>query len=136
MARYLLDTNICIYIAKRQPPEVQKRFAKLASGDVAMSTITFGELQFGSNRSQNRQQSLATLTQLKMAIPVLPLDAEVGEHYGDIRAELQRQGNPIGNNDLWIAAHARAMKLVLVTHNEREFVRVPGLTIENWVTPQ
>ncbi len=62
MARYLLDTNICIYIAKRQPPEVQKRFAQLAPGNVAMSTITFGELQFGSHKSQNRQQSLATLT--------------------------------------------------------------------------
>ncbi len=70
-----------------------------------------------------------------MVIPVLSLNAEVAEHYGDIRAELQRQGNTIGNNDLWIAAHARAMELVLITNNEREFVRVPGLAIENWVTP-
>ena len=133
MARYLLDTNICIYIAKKHPPEVQKKFAKLAPGDVAMSAITFGEMHFGAHKSQYREQAMATLEKLKTAIPVLTLEAEVGQHNGEIRAELQRQGNLIGNNDVWIAAHARALGLVLVTNNEREFVRVPKLKVENWI---
>lgn len=133
MPRYLLDTNICIYIAKQRPPEVLARLERLAPGAVAMSVITFGELQFGANRSQYRQTALDTLDALILAVPVLSMDDETGRHYGEIRAELQRQGKPIGNNDLWIAAHARSQELVLVTNNEREFVRVPGLEVENWV---
>lgn len=133
MARYLLDTNICIYIAKRQPPEVQKKFAQLAPGDVAMSIITFGELHFGACKSQYREQAMATLEKLTMAIPLLALEASAGQHYGEIRAALQRQGNTIGNNDLWIAAQARALGLVLVTNKEREFAQVSKLKIENWV---
>lgn len=133
MPRYLIDTNICIYIAKQRPPEVLARFEKLAPGDVAMSVITFGELRFGAHRSQYRQKALDALEKLTLAIPVLSMDGETGCHYGEIRAGLQRQGNAIGNNDLWIAAHARSQGLVLVTNNEREFVRVPGLDVENWV---
>lgn len=132
MPRYLIDTNICIYIAKQRPPEVLARFEKLAPGDVAMSVITFGELRFGAHRSQYRQKVLDALERLTLAVPVLSMDDETGRHYGEIRAELQRQGNAIGNNDLWIAAHARSQGLVLVTNNEREFVRVPGLDAENW----
>ena len=103
------------------------------SGSVSMSVITFSELLFGANRSQHRQKALDTLEKLSLAIPVLPMDSDAGFHYGQIRAELQKQGTPIGNNDLWIAAHARSQGLVLVTNNEREFVRVPGLEVENWV---
>ena len=98
-----------------------------------MSVITFGELQFGANRSQHCQKALDTLEKLTLAIPVLPMGSDAGCHYGQIRAELQKQGAPIGNNDLWIAAHARSQRLVLVTNNEREFVRVLGLEVENWV---
>ena len=133
MPHFLLDTNICIYIAKQRPPEVLARLGALMSGSVSMSVITFSELLFGANRSQHRQKALDTLEKLSLAIPVLPMDSDAGCHYGQIRAELQKQGTPIGNNDLWIAAHARSQGLVLVTNNEREFVRVPGLEVENWV---
>lgn len=133
MARYLLDTNICIYIAKLHPPEVAARLEKLAPGAVTMSVITFGELQFGAWRSHHRKKSLNILEKLALAIPVLPMDDDAGRHYGEIRAELQQRGTPIGNNDLWVAAHARSQGLVLVTNNEREFIRVSGLEVENWV---
>ena len=133
MPRYLLDTNICIYIAKRKPPEVLARFESLAEGEVAMSLITFGELRYGANRSANAPKALETIEQLATAIPVVSLDLAAGTHYGDIRARLTAAGTPIGNNDLWIAAHARSADLILVTNNAAEFRRVPGLRIEIWV---
>jgi len=133
MARYLLDTDICIYIAKRKPPEVLARFEGLAEGEVAMSLITFGELHYGANRSANAIKALETIQQLAIAIPVVAPDVAVGTHYGDIRARLTAAGTLIGNNDLWIAAHARSADLILVTNNAAEFRRVPGLRIENWV---
>ena len=131
--RYLLDTNICIYIAKYKPPAVRARFEQLSSDAIAMSVITLGELRHGAEKSQMRDKSLATLEQLERLIQVAPLTDEVGHHYGHIRSRLERAGTPIGNNDLWIAAHARAQAWVLVTHNEREFCRVDGLAVENWV---
>jgi tRNA(fMet)-specific endonuclease VapC len=133
MPRYLLDTNICIYIAKRKPPEVLARFESLSEGEVAMSLITFGELRYGANRSANAIKALETIEQLATAIPVVTPDLMVATHYGDIRARLTVAGTPIGNNDLWIAAHARSADLILVTNNVAEFRRVPGLRIENWV---
>lgn len=133
--RYLLDTNICIYIARHRPPEVRERFARHGAGELAMSVITWGELRFGAEKSQARSRSLADLAELARLIEVAPLPAQVGEHYGRIRATLQRSGQPIGNNDLWIAAHALAEGWTLVTNNEREFVRVEGLAVENWVNP-
>lgn len=132
MPRYLLDTNICIYIAKDKPPEVLLRFETLAEGDLAMSVITYGELLYGAERSASAAQALATVDQLTVAIPVLPLDSEVAAHYGSIRANLAA-GTPIGNNDLWIAAHARAARLTVETNDESEFRSVPGLKVENWV---
>lgn len=132
-ASYLLDTNICIYIAKHNPPAVRERFARHTSRELAMSVITLGELRFGAENSQSRERSLAGITQLAQLIPVYGLPEAAGEHYGQIRAELKRQGQPIGNNDLWLAAHARAEGYILVTNNEREFIRVPGLQVENWV---
>ena len=133
MPRYLLDTNICIYIAKGKPPEVLSRFESLAEGDLAMSVVTYGELLFGAERSGSAARALATVDQLTVAIPVLPLNPEVAAHYGSIRATLAEVGTPIGNNDLWIAAHARATRLTVVTNDETEFRRVPGLKVENWV---
>jgi len=130
--RFLLDTNICIYIAKARPAHLLERFRKLAPDEVAMSVITFGELEFGARKSQQAKASLATLAQLRAVIPPLPLDAAVGEQYGRIRAELEAIGRPIGNNDLWIAAHAAALKAILVTNNRREFDRVGGLRVEDW----
>ena len=130
--RYLLDTNICIYIAKHNPPAVRERFVRHDAEELAMSVITLGELRFGAEKSQAREKAIATLSQLESAILVAPLSEAAGQHYGQIRAMLQKTGQPIGNNDLWIAAHARAEGWILVTNNEREFVRIEGLQIENW----
>lgn len=130
--RYMLDTNICIYIAKHNPPAVRERFALHAASDLAMSVITLGELRFGAEKSPSRERALATINQLEATIEVMPVPESAGEHYGQIRAVLQRQGQPIGNNDLWLAAHARAEGWILVTNNEREFIRVEGLQVENW----
>ena len=131
--RYLLDTNICIYIAKQRPPSVAKRFAKLAAGSVGMSLITYGELRYGAEKSNHREQALDSLSRLEALIPVISPDDLVGERYGVIRAALERAGTPIGNNDLWIAAHAQRLGVTLVSNNTREFERVPKLKLENWV---
>ncbi|WP_415035890.1 type II toxin-antitoxin system VapC family toxin [Azonexus sp.] len=133
-SRYLLDTNICIYIAKTRPPSVAKRFALLAPQTVKMSLITYGELCFGAEKSSQREAALGKLARLVEWIPVLPLDAAVGEAYGSLRRQLQSAGTLIGNNDLWIAAHALALGMTLVSNNVREFQRVPGLHLENWVS--
>lgn len=133
MPRYLLDTNICIYVKNHRPPEVLARFSRLPPGKVAMSAITYGELCFGAEKSSKPRETRKILDQLTALIPVLPLDAAASLHYGKIRQSLQASGKPIGNNDLWIAAHALAGKLILVTNNVAEFKRVPGLKVENWV---
>jgi len=127
MPRYLLDTNIVIYLAKGRLGSVRERLAQHASDDIAISVITLGELRFGAEKSQAREQALSQRMQ------VLELPESASTHYGQIRAELQRKGKIIGNNDLWLAAHARAEGLILVTNNEREFARVPELVVENWV---
>lgn len=131
---YLLDTNICIYVAKKRPPEVLRRFEALEARDIAMSLITYGELLFGAERGAARLMAFEALNQLAAIIQVLPLPQVAARHYGEIRAELGRSGRPIGNNDLWIAAHARATEMIIVTNNEREFRRIEGLRVENWVT--
>ena len=132
-ARYLLDTDICIYTAKARPPEFARRLGSLAPGSVAMSVVTLGELVFGAERSQARERAMGKLARLIELIPVLGLPESAGRHYGRIRAALTAAGTPIGNNDLWIAAHAAADALILVSNNSREFERVPGLQVENWV---
>lgn len=132
MPRYLLDTNICIYLTKHQHPALIARFSNLAENEIAMSIITYGELQFGAQKSQQRSKALQALENLTQAIPVLVMPKQAGIMYGEIRATLQQKGTPIGNNDLWIAAHALSEKLILVTNNEKEFMRVPDLKVENW----
>jgi tRNA(fMet)-specific endonuclease VapC len=131
--RYLLDTNICIYIAKHNPPEVRERFARHTASELAMSVVTLGELRFGAEKRQMRERALGSIQSLAQLITLAPMPEAAGEHYGQIRAELQKNGQVIGNNDLWLAAHARAEGWILVTNNEREFARVAGLQVENWV---
>lgn len=131
-ARYLLDTNICIYIAKRRPPEVLRHFEQLEAGAVVMSIITYGELQFGAEKSQQAKAAHAKLAGLAEIIPVLDLPGKAAGHYGRIRARLEQAGTPIGANDLWIAAHALAEDLTVVTNDTGEFSRIPGLRLENW----
>lgn len=131
--KYLLDTNICIYIAKQKPIAVLKKFEEMEVGEIAMSAITFGELLYGAKKSNHPKQAHEKLIELATFIPVLPLTNEISEHYGLIRADLEKIGKPIGNNDLWIASHARALKVILVTNNLKEFNRVSGLRVENWI---
>jgi tRNA(fMet)-specific endonuclease VapC len=133
MPRYLLDTNICIYIKNHRPAEVLARFSKLPPGKVAMSAITYGELCFGAEKSSKPKETRHILEQLVSLIPVLALDEAASMQYGKIRQLRQASGKLIGNNDLWIASHAIASKLILVTNNVTEFERVPGLKVENWV---
>ena len=130
---YLLDTNICIYIQRQKPGEVLARFQKLKPGDAAISVITWGELLYGAEKSRQRKKALQLLEEFKTLIPVLPMPENTGKTYGAIRASLESKGRPIGNNDLWIAAHAKAEGLTIVTNNEREFERVPGLKVQNWI---
>jgi len=130
--RYLLDTNICIYIRQRRPEEVLQRFQKLRPGEAALSVITYGELLYGAAKSQQRLTALERLRDLVYMLPALALPDTAGEVYGRIRAELESKGEVIGNNDLWIAAHAIAVGLTLVTNNAGEFRRVRGLKIQNW----
>lgn len=132
-ARYLLDTNICIYIAKHNPPAVRERFARHAATDLAMSAVGLGELRLGAEKSQSRERAVTAISQLTSVIQVASLPESAGEHYGQIRARLQRLGQAMGNNDLWLSAHARAAGWILVTNNEREFLKAGGLQVENWV---
>jgi tRNA(fMet)-specific endonuclease VapC len=132
-ARYLLDTNICIYIRRHRPPQVLARFQRLKPGEAVLSVITYGELLYGAEKSRVRVEAMRQLEELAALMPVMPLPPKAGRAYGAIRAALATQGERIGNNDLWIAAHAKASGLTLVTNNEREFKRVGGLRVQNWV---
>ena len=131
---YLIDTDICIYIAKRNPTKAAARLNALEPGAVAMSIITYGELLFGANKSSAATRALAVIEELGKRMPVLELNRDVGVRYGEVRATLEAKGTPIGANDLWIAAHALAAGLILVTNNVQEFKRVKGLKIENWAS--
>jgi tRNA(fMet)-specific endonuclease VapC len=131
-SRYLLDTNICIYIRQKRPEEVLRRFRKLRPGEAALSVITYGELLYGAMKSEQRTAALERLRELVHFLPALSLPEAAAEAYGSIRAELEAKGEMIGNNDLWIAAHAAAAKLILVSNNEKEFRRVRGLKLQNW----
>ncbi len=131
--RYLLDTNICIYIQRRKPQEVLERFRRLKPGDASISVVTWGELLYGAEKSRHRKKVLQLLEEFQTLIPVLSMPEKAGKTYGAIRAALESKGTPIGNNDLWIAAHAKAEGLTVVTNNEREFLRIPGLKVQNWV---
>lgn len=130
--RYMLDTNICIYIAKFQPPQVKARFEQLKPGQLLMSAVTYGELYYGACKSNQRAKAITRLDELLRDIPVENLTSQVAQAYGEIRAALEKRGRLIGNNDLWIGAHAMALDVTLATNNEREFKRIAGLSVENW----
>jgi len=131
--RYMLDTNICIYIAKNKPISVLEKFKTLQVNQIFMSLITYGELYIGAEKSQYKQKTLQKLENLIQIIPVIPMSCAVGSIYGKIRADLEVKGEIIGNNDLWIAAHAIERELTLVSNNLKEFSRISELSLENWV---
>jgi tRNA(fMet)-specific endonuclease VapC len=134
-ARFLLDTNICIYIQRHKPAEVLARFRKLRQGEAGISAITHGELLFGAMKSRQREQVLSAIAEFVLWVPVLALPESASMEYAGLRAEAETAGKPIGGNDLWIAAHALASGMIFVTSNEREFKRMPGLRVQNWVNP-
>lgn len=130
---YLLDTDTFVYIRRGRPTEALEKFRQLQPGDAALSVITYGELVYGIEKSQQGFAAFHLLDQMTELIAVLPLPEQAARVYGSIRATLARKGEAIGANDLWIAAHAMTAGLILVSNNVREFRRVPGLKLENWV---
>ena len=134
MLRYLLDTNIVIYVLKRRPAEVLSTFNANASR-MAISSITVAELLHGAEKSSRVSDNLSVIEDFCSRLDVISYGAKAAQHYGAIRAALEKLGQPIGVNDLQIAGHARSEGLVLVTNNMSEFARVPALELENWVHP-
>jgi tRNA(fMet)-specific endonuclease VapC len=132
MLKYLLDTNIVIYVIKRRPVEVLDIFNANASR-MAISAITLAELMYGVENSSQQTSNLAVVEDFCSRLDVLPYTAKAAQHYGSIMAELKRSGKLIGVNDLHIAAHARSEGLIVVTNNISEFSRVHALQIENWI---
>jgi tRNA(fMet)-specific endonuclease VapC len=129
--KYLVDTDICIYMINERPKRVLERFKAEAPGDVAVSSVTVGELAFGVAKTKS-QRNREALQVFLLPMEIMPFDAEAAIVYGDVRAELEGNGHPIGPLNTVIAAHARALGLILVTNNTREFSRVPDLVVENW----
>ena len=130
--RYLLDTDICVYMARRKPVRLMARLDQVWPGELAMSIVTYLELVFGGMKSRQPEAALTRVEQIRDLVPLAPLTADVAREYGRIRIELEKKGLPIGPFDLLIAAHALSLGLTLVTANVREFARVPGLRVENW----
>jgi tRNA(fMet)-specific endonuclease VapC len=131
MLQYMLDTNICIYVIKTYPPKLRERFNRFAD-QLCISAITLGELAYGAEKSARQAENQQAVQQFAALLEVLPFTARAALHSGQIRAELERAGRPVGGFDLLIAAHARSEGLIVVTNNLREFRRIPGLQTENW----
>lgn len=131
--KYLIDTNICIYIINKRPPEVVQRFKNMVMEDMGISSITISELQYGISKSTRPKKNQRRLDEFLLPFEILPYGEIASRYYGDIRAQLEKQGIIIGPLDLLIAAHALSRNLVLVTNNEKEFMRINNLRVENWV---
>ena len=130
---FMLDTNICIYIIKRKPPDVLERFKQTEISQIAISSVTLSELFYGVSKSSKPEQNLMALTQFVAPLEILPYGDEVAQYYGELRTHLEKQGKPIGSLDMLIAAHALSIDCTLITNNEKEFIRVPHLKIGNWL---
>ncbi|CAK8716111.1 Ribonuclease VapC [Candidatus Electrothrix laxa] len=133
MLKYMLDTNIAIYVIKRRPLEVLNTFNRHA-GQMCISSITFAELIHGVEKSAKPEHNLRQVEDFSSRLEILEYGQKAAENYGDIRADLERCGKTIGVNDLHIAGHARSEGLIVVTNNLREFERVAGLRVENWIS--
>lgn len=131
--KVMLDTNMCIYLIRQKPVQVLNKFQSYNLGDIGVSSITVAELQYGVAKSQRQQQNQHALTQFLAPLEIADFGESAALKYGQIRAELERLGTPIGANDLLIAGHALSLDVALITNNEREFSRIPSLSIENWV---
>ena len=134
--KYMLDTNICIYLIKQQPKEVIDKFHGISPGEIAISTVTVAEMMYGVGKSQHKEKNKSALDSFLAPLEIVDFDIQVAQLYGIVRAYLEKRGTLIGAYDLMIAAHAISLGLVLVTNNEREFQRVPDLIVENWVNQE
>ncbi|ANI80244.1 type II toxin-antitoxin system tRNA(fMet)-specific endonuclease VapC [Sphingobium sp. EP60837] len=132
MLKFMLDTNICIFTIKNRPQEVRSAF-KQHQGQMCISSVTLMELIYGAEKSSNPERNLADVEGFAARLEVLNYGREAAAHTGQLRAELSRAGTPIGPYDQMIAGHARSAGLIIVTNNQREFERVPGLRVEDWV---
>ncbi len=132
--RYLLDTNICIYIMNRRPLTVIRKFKQFDIGDIGISSITVSELYYGAKKSNRLEENIQRLWAFLMPFEVVSYDEAAANAYGDIRVDLERKGAVIGPLDMLIAAHALSLGLILVTNNVREFQRISSLPVENWLS--
>lgn len=128
----MLDTNIVIYTIKNRPTRVKEAF-KQHQDQMCISSVTWGELIYGAERSSQPERNLSDIEQMVARLEIAPFEAQAAAHFGQLRAELYRTGKPIGQYDMMIAGHARSKGLILVSNNLKEFERVPGLRVENWV---
>lgn len=129
----MLDTNICIYIIKNKPQSVKKKFQEFHIGELCISSITVSELMYGAFKSQFVEKNLKAIESFLMPFEIVDYDYRASMEYGKIRADLEKKGSVIGNMDMQIAGHALALDMVLVTNNIKEFERVDGLVLDNWV---
>lgn len=132
--KIMLDTNICIYIIKRQPAAVLKHFMEYQVGDICISAITLSELRYGVAKSTHQEKNANALDEFIIPLEVVAFDEAAAHVYGEIRASLEKSGTPIGAMDMLIAAHAISLGVPLVTNNTREFVRIPSLDVIDWIT--
>ena len=130
--RYMLDTNICIYIIREKPIKVLKKLSTFDLSDIVISAITHSELEYGVAKSRRRKENHEALIKFLAPLEILPYDDKAAVDYGQIRHHLEKKGAMVGAMDMLIGAHARSIPATLVTHNIREFKRIPGLRVENW----
>lgn len=131
--RYMLDTDTCIYIIKNKPNEVIERFKKYDIEEICISSITYSELMYGVRKSQQSVKNYISLILFVNNIEIMDYDSKAGECYGDIKTELEIKGTPIGSLDTLIAAHAKSLGYTIITNNTKEYKRINGLKVENWV---
>ena len=130
--KYMLDTNICIYLIKQNPAKVIKHFKSHAIGDIGISSITLAELRYGVSKSQHVEKNQQALDEFILSLEIVDFDEKAAQEYGSIRAELERAGKPIGSMDMLIGAHAHALGVTLVTNNTKEFKQIKSLKIADW----
>ncbi len=133
MKLYMLDTDMCSYIIRERPIGVLEHFRKLAMEQICISTVTYAELLYGVERSSSKRINRPIIDDFVQHLDVIEWDNAAAEQYGKIRANLEVRGKPIGAMDMMIAAHAKSIKAVLVTNNQKHFARIKGLKVENWV---
>jgi len=133
MKLYMLDTDTCSYIIRERPISVLERFRKLAMEQICISSVTYAELLYGVARSSSKRINRPIVDDFVRHLDVIDWDTGAAEQYGQIRADLEARGEPVGAMDMMIAAHAKSIKAVLVTNNQKHFARIKGLKVENWV---